>query len=73
MYHYGYGIKQDYTEAMKWYRKASDLGNDWSMNRIGILYRDGLGVTVNIEEAKKWFKKAADLGNDEAKDNLNSL
>lgn len=58
MYHYGYGVKQDYAEALKWYKKAADLGDTWSMNRIGNLYYNGEGVEENYEEALKWYKKA---------------
>ena len=28
MYDNGHGVKEDYTEAMRWYRKAADRGDD---------------------------------------------
>ena len=62
MYQHGHGVSQDYTEAMKWYRKAADAGNTGAMCLIGRLYRNGLGVSQDYTEAMRWFRKAADAG-----------
>jgi len=52
----------DDVEAMRWYRKAADLGNANAMENIGMLYRTGQGVVRDDAEALRWWRKAADLG-----------
>ena len=52
----------DYVEAMRWFRKAADLGNANAMENIGVLYRTGQGVVRDDAEALRWWRKAADLG-----------
>ena len=52
----------DYAEAMRWFRKAADLGNANAMENIGMLYRTGQGVIRDDAEALRWWRKAADLG-----------
>ena len=69
----GLGVKQDYTEAMNWYRKAADQNNAQAENNIGRLYRNGLGVNQDETEAVSWFRKAAGKGNKDATTNLLAL
>ncbi len=52
----------DYAEALRWFRKAADLGNANAMENIGMLYRTGQGVIRDDAEALRWWRKAADLG-----------
>jgi TPR repeat protein len=66
-------VSQDYTEAMKWYRKAADAGNASAMRNIGWLYHNGLGVSQDYTEAMKWFRKADDAGNIFADQRLHKL
>ena len=70
MFDYGRGVKQDYSEAKKWYRKAAEGGNASAMNALGFMYGNGLGVTRDYSEALKWFHKAIEGGNAEAMNNL---
>ena len=72
-YKNGEGVERDYTEAMKWYKKAYDLGNGDAANQIGIMYANGRGVAKNYAEAAKWYKKSADAGFDWGKYNLAKL
>jgi len=72
-YDYGLGVKQDYVEAMKWYRKAAALGNGASMNNIGYMYHYGRGVTRNYNEAKAWYEKAIAAGYDVSKKYLEDV
>ncbi|MDY6880199.1 MAG: tetratricopeptide repeat protein, partial [Thermodesulfobacteriota bacterium] len=58
---------QDYVEAMKWFKKASDQGDVDSAFKIACLYKNGLGVPKNDAEATKWFQKAADQGHSYSK------
>jgi TPR repeat protein len=60
MYSNGQGVKQDYTEAMKWYQKAVDQGNMVAQRNIGVMYENGWGVNQDYNEALKWYLKAAE-------------
>ena len=62
--------KQDYAEAMRWYRVAADQGNPQAQVQIGNLYTDGQGVAQDYGEAMGWFQKAAVQGNYEAQNNI---
>ena len=62
LYRDGIGVKQDYQEAMNWFRKAAALGDSDAMFTIGGLYYEGNGVKKNYQEAMNWFRKAADGG-----------
>ncbi len=61
-YEAGVTVPQSYETALKWYRKAADLGNAKAMNIIANFYLDGKGVSPDDAEALKWYRKAADLG-----------
>jgi TPR repeat protein len=61
-YQYGQGVKQDYTEAIKWFRKAADQGVAGAQWSLGEMYAKGDGVTKDYAEALKWWRKAADQG-----------
>jgi TPR repeat protein len=37
-YYNGNGVTKDYTEAMRWFRKAADQGNARAQYNIGVLY-----------------------------------
>jgi len=62
----GKGVKQDYTEAVKWFVKAAGQGNAEAQFNIGFLYERGTGVNKDYTEAIKWYKKAAEQGISEA-------
>ena len=64
MYAYGYGVKQDYQEALKWFRKAAEQNNSTAQFNIGYMYEEGYGVKKNRDEAIRWYRKAAEQGND---------
>jgi uncharacterized protein len=55
-------VKQDYTEAIKWFRKAADQGVAGAQWSLGEMYAKGDGVTKDYAEALKWWRKAADQG-----------
>ena len=64
MYYYGYGVKQDYAEAVKWYRKAAEQGNAYAQFNLGNAYYNGNGVEQDYAEAVKWYQKAAEQENE---------
>jgi len=65
-YFKGQGVSRDYAEALRWYRKAADLGNAAACGRIGVMYYTGDGVRQDYDEALRWLRKSAELGSPEA-------
>ncbi|WP_317319369.1 tetratricopeptide repeat protein, partial [Alistipes communis] len=63
----------DYTEAVKWYRKAAEQGYAVAQFEMGWCYKHGYGVPKDLAEAKRWYRKAADAGNQDAKKHLAEL
>ena len=61
-YAYGTGVDQDGEEAIRWLRKAVDLGNVEAMGCLAAMYAEGEAVTQDHKEAFVWWRKAADLG-----------
>ena len=53
------GVKQDYAEAAKWYRKAADQGIPAAQNNLGVMYLVGEGVSSNLVRSYMWFNLAA--------------
>lgn len=60
LYVSGFGVRQDYGEAFRWYQKAAEQGFAAGESGLGELYRSGHGTAQNFSEAMKWFRKAAD-------------
>ena len=67
------GVTQDYTEAMKWFRKAADQGYASAQNNLGFMYEYGYGVSADHAEAVKWYRKAADQHDASAQYNLGNM
>jgi len=44
MYYNGQGVRQDYAEAVRWYRQAAEQGNAEAQNNLGAMYAIGQGV-----------------------------
>lgn len=65
-YQYGFGIKKDYSDAYKYYKKATSNANPRAYYQIATLYRDGNGVNKSNKKAIDYFKKAYDLGDKES-------
>ncbi len=62
MYDSGRGVRQDYTKAVQWYRKAAEQGNVEAQHNLGAVYANGQGVRRDHKIAKEWFGKACDNG-----------
>ena len=58
----GEEVKQDYNEALKWYRKAAEQGNALALDSLGAMYYLGRGVERDFKEALKWYRKATEKG-----------
>ena len=67
-----YYTANNYTEAVKCFKKAIELGDTIAIAQynLGICYYNGNGVTKNYTEAVKCFKKAAEQGYALAQHNL---
>lgn len=63
MYREGRGTKQNFADAVKWYRRAAEQGNGEGQARLGFMHMTGLGVKKDDGEAFKWQRKAAEQGN----------
>ena len=44
VYEEGQGVKQDYFEAVKWYRQAAEQGHATAQANLGSMYAKGQGV-----------------------------
>ena len=53
------GLKKDYTEAERWYRRAAEQGDPFAQASLALLFRFGKGVAQDYVEAYKWFYLAA--------------
>jgi len=73
LYNDGRGVPQDYTEAVKWYRKSAEQGNAAGQANLGTMYSAGRGVPLNYGEAVKWFRKATEQGNASGQFNLGAM
>ena len=63
-------MKQDYAEAVKWFRTAAKQDNADAQYSFGCCYDNGEGVEQDYAEAVKWYHKAAEQGNVDAQYNL---
>jgi uncharacterized protein len=63
MYAQGRGVQQDYSEAVRWFRKAAEQGLADAQTTLGADYAAGIGVAQDYSEALRWFRKAAAQGN----------
>jgi TPR repeat protein len=73
IYEKGYGITQDYTEALKWYRKSAEQGDASAQFSLGYMYEKGRGVPASHKKAIEWYRKAAAQGDEEAINRLKAL
>ena len=72
-YDLGLGVPQNYTESVKWLRKAAEQGLVEAQYNLGSMYNSGLGVTQDPVEAFQWFRKAAQQGVESAQKNVGAM
>lgn len=58
----GFGVAQNYSEAIKWYRRSAEQGLSVAQFNLGSLMYDGNGVARDLFGALGWFEKAAAQG-----------
>lgn len=54
---------QNYNAALRWFRRAADLGNADAMMGMSWIYGNGRGVPQDDAEALRWLKISAEHGN----------
>ena len=72
-YDYGRGVKQDYKEAVEWYRKAAEQGDAKAQHNLGVNYSKGQGVKQDHKEAVTWYRLAAEQGLAVSQNNLGGM
>ncbi|EPO5170121.1 tetratricopeptide repeat protein, partial [Acinetobacter baumannii] len=71
MYFKGQGVKQDFTEARKWFERAYQTGeNIDAAYTLAGMYYEGRGGSKDIEKALNLYQFAADHGDQEAAKNI---
>ena len=67
-YEGGYGVKQDYEQAVKYYEEAGSAIKASSARKYAICHKWGYGgLLPSNKKALEWLQKAAELGDDVAK------
>jgi TPR repeat protein len=70
MYYHGRGLKQDDSQAAKWFRLAADQGEARAQFNLGVMHAEGQGVPQDNAEALRWYRLAANQGEARAQFNL---
>lgn len=62
----GNGVPQDYSEAMKWYKLASNQGHKKAQYEMAVLFENGKGIPKDYRyakgSAKKYYYRSAKKG-----------
>ena len=66
-------MPQDSAQALNWFRKAADQGNEVAQRNIDMMFLQGMGVAADRAEAIRWFRLAAAKDDDDAKEALKYL
>ncbi|UZO03171.1 uncharacterized protein OCT59_023581 [Rhizophagus irregularis] len=61
-YYYGIGINLDVQKAIKFFKKAAELGHDAAQYNLANMYIDGVGVDKNYDKAFELCEKLAGKG-----------
>lgn len=72
-YYRGDGVRQDYTEAFRWFKKSAALGNVNAQAALATCYIEGHGTIKDAVRAKEWLEKASLQGHPGAQYNLGYL
>src|SRR5665811_1005595 len=68
LYYQGWGIPQDYQEAVRWFRKAAEQRQLHAEATLGTIYAEGVQgvIAKDYPQALMWFIFAAAQGDAEA-------
>ena len=70
LYHNGWGLTQDDTQAAYWWTRSSQQGGTQAQLNLGQLFYSGDGVKQDYDRARVWWTLAAAQGNAAAQHNL---
>jgi TPR repeat protein len=73
IYYKGRGVRPDYREALRWFKKASLQGHLLAQYNVGYMNEKGEGTPQDHLEAAKHYRLAAERGNQLAQFNLGSM
>lgn len=73
LFYNGYGVPQNYGQAVAWFRMAADQGLAAAQLNIGWMYDNGYGVPQDYGHAVAWFRKAANQGDAAAQYGLGKM
>ena len=59
MYNKGEGVPKDYKQAIYWYTKAAEQGDDEAQFNLGLMYYEGQGVPKDYIQTYAWWNIAA--------------
>ena len=62
-YEIGDGVKENYSEALKWFKRAGNNGDQFGQFKLGSIYYLGQGVVENFTKSASWHDKSAKQGN----------
>ncbi len=65
-YYRGYGIEEDDSKALYWYRQIEAFGIPEGYTNMALVYRKGIGVEKDTDKALAYMDKAAQLGEPDA-------
>jgi TPR repeat protein len=69
----GQVVQRDYSEAVKWYRRAADNGLIEALIKLGKMHESGIGVDRNYSDSVKFYRMAASKGDAEGQYNLGRM
>ncbi len=58
MYRDGQGVRRDYDEALRWWRKAAEQGVVDAQYALGNIYSGGTGIARDNAQAYMWYRIA---------------
>lgn len=61
-YDRGWGVPQDDTQALRWFRAAATAGVPEAQMAVGNMLFRGRGTAANATEALTWYRRAAEAG-----------
>ena len=63
-------VKQEFMEAVKWYRPAAEQGHSKAQYVLGHMYAQGEYAPLDTAEAVKWYRRSAEQGYVDAQNTL---
>lgn len=70
LYDTGFGVPQDYRQALAWYEVAAANGSQTAMFNAAVMYDAGRGTATDPQAARAWYERAAAQGYGRAEYNL---